>query len=270
MLISAWSGTDTSGLSQAAFSSAVTADRAASMYSRSAPWTCGTTRNDSASWTDRAAPGSSSGLPASSARRWSAAATCPGIGLARPTAGCRTEVLAPVASIDSAAATSAAWATRAARATTSAAWPTDTPLAEISASPSLSPSTSGAIPARRRASPPGRTSPRYSARPMPIATCARAAICGRSPAPTEAVSGTTGCTPAFSIATRISATATPAPDPPRAIPFSRTARAARTTSAGSGGPIPPPCDMTRNCCSPRISCSVSRVSLPWPTWVVRP
>ena len=239
-------------------------------YSRSAPWTCGTTRKDSASWTDRAASGSSSPLPASSARRWSAAATCPGIGLARPTAGWTIDVLAPVASIDSAAATSAAAATRAARSTTSAAWPTDTPLAEISASPSLPPSTSGSIPARRSASPPGRISPPYSARPIPIATCAIPAICAMSAAPTEAIWGTSGWTPALSIAASTSATATPAPDPPRAIPFSRTARAARTIGAGSGGPIPPLCDRTRKCCSPRICSSVSLVSLPWPTWVVRP
>ena len=105
---------------------------------------------------------------------------------------------------------------------------------------------------------------------MPIATCAMPAIWPMSAAPTEAVSGTTGCTPAFSIAARISAAATLAPDPPRAMPFRRTARAARTIAAGSGGPIPPLCDTTRKRCSPRISSSVSRVSLPWPTWVVRP
>jgi hypothetical protein len=97
---------------------------------------------------------------------------------------------------------------------------------------------------------------------MPIATCAIPAIWPMSAAPTEAVSGTTGCTPAFSIAARISAAATLAPDPPRAMPFRRTARAARTIAADSGGPIPPLCDTTRKRCSPWISSSVSRVSLP--------
>jgi hypothetical protein len=55
-----------------------------------------------------------------------------------------------------------------------------------------------------------------------------------------------------------------------AIPLSRTASAAGTWSVGSDGPMPPLWDMTRNICSPRISSSVSRVSLPWPTCVVRP
>ena len=94
LLIMAWSGTETSGLSSAAFSSDVTAFRAAATYSRRAPWTCGTTRNDSASCTDRGPPGCSSALPSSRLRRWSAAAAWPGIGLARATAGCRIDGLA--------------------------------------------------------------------------------------------------------------------------------------------------------------------------------
>jgi hypothetical protein len=72
------------------------------------------------------------------------------------------------------------------------------------------------------------------------------------------------------MAANVSATAGDAPEPPRAIPLSRTAKAARTCGVGNGRPIPPLCDMTRNSCSPRISSSVSSVSLPWPTWVVRP
>ena len=72
------------------------------------------------------------------------------------------------------------------------------------------------------------------------------------------------------MATRTSAAGRPAPEPPRAIPFRRTASAARITAVGSGGPTPPLCDITRKSCSLRISSSVSRVSLPCPTWVVSP
>src|SRR5258707_1994208 len=129
LLTSARSGMATSGLSQAAFSSVLTAALAAATYSRSAPCTWGTTRKDSASWTDRAPAGSSRALPLSSSRMWSAAAICPGMGLARPTAGCTIETLAPVASMDRLAARSAARAVRSALTTTSAPWPTDTPFA---------------------------------------------------------------------------------------------------------------------------------------------
>jgi hypothetical protein len=60
-----------------------------------------------------------------------------------------------------------------------------------------------------------------------------------SAAPTEEISGTTGWTPAFSIATSASATAGEAPDPPRASPLSRTASAARTCAVGQQRPDPP-------------------------------
>ncbi len=50
------------------FSSTVTASRVAATYSRSAPWTCGTTRNERASCTDAHAPGSKRPLPYISSR----------------------------------------------------------------------------------------------------------------------------------------------------------------------------------------------------------
>ena len=57
LLIMAWSDTETSGLSSAELSSTVTAFRAAATYSRSAPCTWGTTRNERASCTDLGPPG---------------------------------------------------------------------------------------------------------------------------------------------------------------------------------------------------------------------
>ena len=204
------------------------------------------------------------------AAQWSAASIWPGKGLALATAGRTIDGLPPVASIDRAAATSAAPAARAARSTTSPAWPIEMLLAENRASPSLASSTSGAMPARRRASPPGMVSPRYSARPRPIATWATPAIWAMSPAPTEARSGTTGWTPAFSMLARTSAAARLAPDPPRAMPLRRAARAARTCRVGRGAPTPPACVMTSVSCWRRSWSSDSRTSLPWPTWVVRP
>jgi hypothetical protein len=144
------------------------------------------------------------------------------------------------------------------------------PLADMSASPSLGCSTSGSIPARRSASAPGRTSPAYSALPMPMATVAMPAICGRSPVPTDPVWDTTGWTPAFSIAASVSATRGLAPEPPRAIPLRRTSSAARTSPVGSAGPIPPAWVRTSSCCARRSWSSGSRVSFMWPTPVVEP
>ena len=97
-----------------------------------------------------------------------------------------------------------------------------------------------------------------------------AAICETSAAPTEAVPAATGCTPAFSIAARISATATPAPDPPRAMPFSRTARAAPHDRGRQRRPDPAAVRHDEEALLTRISSSVSLVFLAWPTWVVRP
>jgi hypothetical protein len=112
----------------------------------------------------------------------------------------------------------------------------ETPLADISASPSLGSSVIGSIPARVSADRPGRTSPSSSARPVPIATCPIQASMPRSPAPTEPTLGTTGWTRAFSMAASTSATAWLAPDPPRARPARRAIMAARTSTTGSGGP----------------------------------
>ena len=194
----------------------------------------------------------------------------PGIGLARATAGCRIEGLAAVASIDSAAAMSAASATRSARAMTSAAWPIDTPLAEINANPSLPLSTSGVIPARRSASsareqlalvlgPP--ESDRDLSHPGHRLDIRRPDRTDRRDDRMDS---------GVQHGRQHVGDRREAPDPPRAIPLSRTANAARTRGAGSGGPIPPLCDLTMNICSPRISSSVIRVSLPWPICVVRP
>ncbi len=144
----------TSGLSSIALSSSCTASRSSVTNARNAPWTCGPTRNDSGSWTERGPPGSYSGLPARNPRMLAPAASWPGTGLARRTASSRIDGLPAVASSDAASTRSAAAATRSARATSSAACPIATPFAEITVRPSLGSSSIGARPTAARASPP--------------------------------------------------------------------------------------------------------------------
>ena len=73
-------------------------------------------------------------------------------------------------------------------------------------------------------------------------TAAIAAMCMRSPAPTEPSRGTMGCTRAFSIATSSRTASSVSPAPPRAAPLTRASMAARTSSLSSGGPMPLACD----------------------------
>ena len=96
--------------------------------------------------------------------------------------------------------------------------------------PSLASSTSGARPARRSASPPGRRSPSSSASPSPISTSARCASGARSPdAPTEPRDGMSGWTP------RVEHLAQQLDDRRRARPSGR-ARAPRRGGASSRAP----------------------------------
>ena len=69
-------------------------------------------------------------------------------------------------------------------------------------------------------------------------TQAIAAMCMRSPAPTEPALGTIGCTPALSMATSSCTASSVRPEPPRAAPLTRASIAARTSSVSSGGPMP--------------------------------
>ena len=61
-------------------------------------------------------------------------------------------------------------------------------------------------------------------------TTAIAAMCMRSPAPTEPSRGTIGCTPAFSMAMSSRTASSVRPGPPRAAPLTRASMAARTSS----------------------------------------
>ena len=75
LLIIRPSSTTTSGLSSIEASSPSTASWAKRPSSRKAPWTWGTTRTESGSWTECAASASRMALPRSSRRRWAAAST---------------------------------------------------------------------------------------------------------------------------------------------------------------------------------------------------
>ena len=149
--------TSTSGLSSMALSSSCAADRSSVTNSRNAPWTCGPTRNDSGSWTERGPPGWNSALPVRNPRMLAPAASCPCTRFARSTASSRTEGLPAVASSEAASTRSAAAATRSARSTSSAACPIATPFAEIRVSPSFGSSSIGASPAAASACAPGMT-----------------------------------------------------------------------------------------------------------------
>ena len=72
-------------------------------------------------------------------------------------------------------------------------------------------------------------------------THAIAAMCMRSPAPTEPSRGTMGCTCALSIATSSCTASSVKPAPPRAAPLTRASIAARTSALSSGGPMPLAC-----------------------------
>ncbi len=97
---------------------------------------------------------------------------------------------------------------------------------------------SASRPARASASAAGSSSPLSSASPLPIMTTAIAAMCMRSPAPTEPALGTIGCTPALSIATSNRTASSVRPEPPRAAPLTRASIEARTSSVSSAGPMP--------------------------------
>ena len=99
-----------------------------------------------------------------------------------------------------------------------------------------------------------------------MSTCAIAAMCIRSDAPIEPVAGTTGWTRALSRSTNAWAIGRLAPEPPRAMPLSRAAIAARTTAAGSGSPTAPSCAPTMSACISRSDSRGSGTS----RWCPRP
>ena len=142
-----------------------------------APCTCATQRNDSGSWTRRAAPACHSALPSSSARKLRG-----GLGLARrgprapaPAGRAATGWRESLRSDSAIATSSARRACAQHRASTSAARPTVAAFALISARPSLAASATGARPARASASRARQTrSPSTSASPSPISGSASA------------------------------------------------------------------------------------------------
>ena len=151
----------------------------------------------------RPAPGRTSGATRRSRSRPAAGTgsrpTRPGRGAgAAPAARAQTASAIPrTASIVCAAATSASFTSRRARASTSAPIAAMNWVPLISASPSFAASTIGSRPARASASAPGIASPPTRAKPSPTSTRPRCASGARSPlAPSDPREGTTGCTPA--------------------------------------------------------------------------
>jgi hypothetical protein len=118
----------------------------------------------------------------------------------------------------------------------------------VIASPSLAPSVSRGISARAIASEARSRSPRNHASPAgpSMITSPRWLSGARSPdEPQLPCEGTTGVTPALSIATSVSTIAGWHPDAPRASAFARSSIMARTTSSPSGSPTPAACERTR-------------------------
>ncbi len=137
-----------------------------------------------------------------------------------------------------ASAASARSSSASASAATSAPKPIETAFELQSARPSFSVSATVAIPARRIASSPGRSSPANAARPRPTSGRPRLAQSMRSEVPIDPICGTKGTTPRSSMASCVSTMRGRAPAPPRAKVAARTKRAARTTSSGKLGPAP--------------------------------
>ncbi len=93
----------------------------------------------------------------------------------------------------------------------------------------------------------------------------------RSPeAPSEPFSGITGCTPAFSMLTRVSTSSGRTPEDPWHSALARSSSIARTASAGRGRPQPTAWLTIRLCCS-RLTCSAEiRTLLSAPKPVLMP
>ena len=102
----------------------------------------------------------------------------------------------------------------------------------------------------------------------PHATCASST---RSPlAPTDPISGITGCRPAFSIATSVSTTTGRTAERPSASEKARTAMVARTTPRGCGAPKPVAWLRTRFCWKRAVSAGGTGRSQSGPQPVLRP
>ncbi len=176
---------------------------------------------------------------------------CPGCGRMACSSGRNGRSEPSIASMASAAVTSAMVNRCAASwiASSSMASMPSVPL--ISASPSLAASSIGARPARRSASAAGARSPSGpSTQPSPSSTSAQCASGARSPeAPSEPCSGTHGVTSWLSRSTSASATSGRTPERPRASERTRSSIIARTTSRGIGAPTPAACDRISACWS---------------------
>jgi hypothetical protein len=174
-------------------------------------------------------------------------------------------------SIESAAATSAARASRSASSSARARRAADGCVPLMRARPSFGPSATGERPAVRSASAPGRCTPSRFASPSPTSTREMWASGARSPlAPTEPREGTTGCTRAFSSAIRASSVLARTPEYPHASTFARSAIVARTARLESGSPTPAAWLRSRfNCRVLKASCGI-RTSANEPKPVLMP
>ena len=120
----------------------------------------------------------------------------------------------------------------------------------MSARPSFSSSSTGAIPASASSSGTGRSAPsRSRARPSPISTIAQWESGARSPEqPSEPYSWTIGVMWAFSSASIVSTTTGRTPVRPEARVRARSSMRARTTSVSTSGPVPAAWERIRERC----------------------
>ena len=177
------------------------------------------------------------------------------------------------ASIESAAATSAARASRSAPATASAATAVDGCVPLMSARPSLGPSVTGDSPATASASRPLRivASSATDAWPSPMRTSERWARGARSPlAPTEPRLGTRGWTRWLRRSSSRSSVERRMPEKPLASTFARSAIAARTARTGSASPTPAAWLRSRFTCSAPSASRGIAVSASAPNPVLMP
>ena len=161
---------ETSGLSPRPLSSTSTAWREAAIASRNAPCTCGITRNDNGSCTDRTPRAPAGNCPRALRSPPRTSRSAPGTASRRPPPPARSKGCPLVASSESAATTSATAATRSARSTRP---PLPRSTRRSTTRSSSRPSArrcSGSMPARASASAPAITLAVELRRPWPIMT----------------------------------------------------------------------------------------------------
>ena len=174
-------------------------------------------------------------------------------------------------SMDKAATTSAARASRSAATSARASTAVDACVPLMSARPSFGASRTGASPARASASAPDRRPEAVCTSPSPMRTSARWASGARSPlAPTDPRLGTTGWTAALSIAMSRSSVSSRMPEWPRASTLARSAIIARTTGTGRRSPTPAAWLRSRLICSASSASGAMRTSANDPNPVLMP